>query len=209
MLRTFGVALLVMAWASPSMAATKVVKVAPGTVTGELSYASGQYWIRSGKETLCVMVDPPDEAALEPLVDSAVSFTGPIQLWSDQSRCVVIGPDFPEPAKTVTGPRIVPVVIGAHGQPDLDACLSMGAMTSPVAVRLAPDPAAATSVRLSAGQDAYLCGTSADGAWESIVVPPAPGADCGVSGAVETPHSYAGPCKSGWVPVEQVEVIAG
>lgn len=209
MLRKSVLILLVVAWASSSIAATRVIETARGSVTGVMSYGSGQYWITSGNHVLCVMVDPPDEAALEPLVDSQVSFVGPIQLWSDKSRCVVVGPDFPRPATAVAAPEITPVVIGAHGQPDLDACLSVGAISSPVGVRLAPSRSAVASVPLPAGQQVHLCGTSADGAWESVVIPAEPGQECGVSGAVETARPYAGPCMSGWVPAGNVQVIAG
>lgn len=209
MLRIGVLALSLVACTSVSFAATQVVRTAPGSVTGVLSYAAGQYWLQSGKEALCVMVDAPDEAALEPLVDARVAFTGPIQVWSDKSRCIVVGPDFPQPATRVSTVSHVPVVIGAHGQPDLDACLSVGATASAVAVRLAPDAGAAASVQVPAGQQVYLCGASADGRWESVVVPPRSGADCGVSRAVPAPRPYTGTCTSGWVPADQVQVIAG
>ena len=96
MLRKSVLALLLPLVATGAFAATGIVKVAPGTVAGVMSYAAGQYWIKSGKEALCVMVDPEDEPALEALVDTEVSFDGPIQTWSDKSRCIVVGPDFPK-----------------------------------------------------------------------------------------------------------------
>jgi hypothetical protein len=58
----------------------------------------------------------------------------------------------------------LPVRIGTHGQPELDACLSIGRSTSQVAVRLAPREQAAVSVILRKGQEVFLCGPSADGA---------------------------------------------
>jgi hypothetical protein len=189
--------------------AAPAVRTAPGTVTGEFSYAAGQYWIKAGSETVCVMVDESDEAALAPLNGKKIVFTGPIQTWPDRSRCVVVGPDFPRLAQAPTSVRPRPVTIGAHGQPDIDACPSIGAALAPVAVRLAPADAAGVVLKLAAGQDFYMCGATADGLWESVVVPPSSGADCGVSRAVKTPRPYAGPCKSGWVPARQVEVVAG
>ena len=209
MLQKLLLALLVVGSASSSVAAAKGVKTSPGSVSGVMSYSAGQYWIESGKEVLCVMVEPADEAALEPLIDAHVAFTGPDKVWPDKSRCIIVGPDFPKSTKKTSGAGVVPVVIGAHGQPDLDACLSVGAFPSAVAVRLAPSEGAGTSVQVPAGQEAYLCGASADGAWESVVIPSRPGQDCGVSGAVDAPRPYAGPCESGWVPAKQVEVIAG
>jgi hypothetical protein len=207
--RRIGLALVLAVSTSSAVATLKVIGTAPGALVGELSYAAGQYWLTSGREELCIMVEAPDEAALEPLVGQKISFTGPIQTWSDRSRCIVVGPDFPKPADTASRPRAMPVMIGAHGQPELDACLSIGALAAPAALRSAPDPAAGTSAQLLAGQTVHLCGASADGAWESIVVPPRAGQDCGVSAAVATPRPYAGPCKAGWVPAGDVEVLAG
>jgi len=209
MLRTTGFAIALAFSSLGAHAATKVVGTAPGSVSGVLSYASGQYWVESGSGTLCVLVDEADEAALAPMVGKKIAFTGPVRTWSDRSRCIVVGPDFPTLAAARPAAAAVPVVIGAHRQPDIDACPSLGVVTSAVAVRLAPGEGAGTAVRLAAGDAVYLCGASPDGAWESVVVPPTAGADCGVSGAVATPRPYRGSCKSGWVPARLVDVVAG
>lgn len=207
--RNYGFALVIALATFSAAAAAKVVKTEPGSVTGVLSYASGQYWISSGNETLCVMVDMSDEPTLERQIGKKVVFAGPIQTWSDKSRCIVVGPDFPKLADVPLRGLVQPVIIGAHGQPDIDACPSVGAAVTVVAVRLAPDEAASASARLQAGQAVYLCGTSPDGTWESVVVPASPGADCGVSRAVQRPRPYAGSCKSGWIQAEYVQVVAG
>jgi hypothetical protein len=105
--------------------------------------------------------------------------------------------------------RVQPVRIGANGQPGLDACPSTGQIASAVAARLAPTGQASVSLTLRAGQSVYLCGSSSDGAWESVVVPAREGQDCGVSRPVSFPRVYAGPCRSGWVPAGSVRVVAG
>lgn len=211
MRRCYGLALILAVAALDAAASPKVINTAPGAVTGMLSYASGQYWLAVGKETMCVMVDPEDEAALEPLAGKRVEFSGAIQTWSDRSRCIVVGPDFPR-AAGARAPALSagrPVIIGAHGQPDIDACPSVGAAMSSLAVRLAPAATAGVTSRLQTGQMLYMCGASADGAWESVVIPASPGPDCGFSGAVAEPRPYRGSCKSGWVEAKYVEVIAG
>lgn len=211
MLRHCGLALTLIIATFDASASLKVIKTAPGTVAGVLSYASGQYWITAGTEPVCIMVDADDEAELEPLAGQRVEFSGPIQVWSDRSRCIVVGPAFPKAAVAPAPPRSParPVIIGAHGQPDIDACPSVGAAVSPVAVRLAPVATAGIAVRLQAEQTMYLCGASADGTWESVVIPASPGADCGVAGPVEAPRPYRGSCKSGWIEATYVDVVAG
>jgi hypothetical protein len=207
----YGFALLLIVATLDASASLKVINTAPGAVAGTLSYASGQYWLAAGKETMCVMVDPDDEAALAPLAGKKVEFSGPIQTWSDHSRCIVVGPAFPQAAR-VPAPMLGkarPVTIGAHGQPDIDACPSVGAALSSVAVRLAPATVAGVAARLDTGQSFYMCGSSPDGVWESVVIPASAGADCGVSGAVAKPRPYRGPCKSGWVEAKYIEVVAG
>lgn len=105
--------------------------------------------------------------------------------------------------------RVEPVRIGVHGDSDLDACLSVGRTTSAVVARLAPSETAATSVSLAANQAIFLCGTSSDGAWESIVIPDKSGQDCGVSHPVARPAIYSGPCRTGWIPMKNIRIVAG
>lgn len=113
-------------------------------------------------------------------------------------------------ASTVPVPsRVEPVRIGIHGEPELDACLSIGQTTSAVGVRLAPTDTAAVSFSLKAGKDVYLCGSSSDGEWESVVIPKKAGQDCGVSSPIVAPIIYMGPCRSGWIPANRIRVVAG
>lgn len=79
----------------------KLLATETGTVNGVLSYASMQYWVQSGKETICVMYDDKDEERLMPLNGKKVTFTGPVQTWSNQKakRCIVVGPNYPKEVK--------------------------------------------------------------------------------------------------------------
>ena len=105
--------------------------------------------------------------------------------------------------------RVEPVRIGVHGNPDLDACLGVGRTTSAVSARLAPSDSASISVSLEANQELYLCGSSPDGEWESVVIPNKAGHDCGVSTPVTVPRIYTGPCRSGWLPSKHIQILAG
>ena len=77
----------------------KLLSTDSGTVTGTLSYAAGQYSLQTEKETLCVMYDAGDDAKLAPLNGVKVSFTGPIQVWSDKKRCILVNPIYPKAVK--------------------------------------------------------------------------------------------------------------
>lgn len=111
---------------------------------------------------------------------------------------------------TEAGGHRVPVMLGIHGEPELDACLSMGVAPREVQVREAPSAKARVVLTLAKGQEAFLCDSSKDGRWEGIVVPPSPGFDCGISGEWGPgPTPYRGPCKSGWVPEGTVPAVAG
>lgn len=79
----------------------KLLSTETGTVSGTLSYASMQYWIQSGKETICVMYDDKDEDRLMALNGKKVTFSGPVQTWNNQKakHCIVVGPNYPKEVK--------------------------------------------------------------------------------------------------------------
>ena len=111
----------------------------------------------------------------------------------------------------VRDPR--PVRIATHEQPDLDACLSMARVVEAggtgLAVRAAPDGAAAVTDEIAVGAVVFLCDASEDEVWSGVVYPQTEDQDCGLGSGVETPKPYDGPCKSGWVLAERVPVEAG
>ena len=110
----------------------------------------------------------------------------------------------------------VPVMLhSVHDDPD--AC-SFGAVLpwrgpagDSVDVRSGPGPQYPVVDRLPTGHEFSLCGGSKG--WMGVVYRPqgvVKGFDCGPLGTpVPEPLEYRGPCKSGWVPMEKVEVIAG
>ena len=110
----------------------------------------------------------------------------------------------------------VPVRIGTHEQPDLDACLSVGEVSGLkpggdgfLAVRSGPGTKYALTDKLSAGRRLHLCDEKVDGEWIGIVYTDDDTLDCGVSSPVESPRVYRGTCKSGWVNKRWVRVVAG
>ncbi|MBK8283680.1 MAG: integron [Ahniella sp.] len=109
--------------------------------------------------------------------------------------------------------EVRPVRIATHEQPDLDACLSMARVVEAggtgLAVRAAPDGAAAVTDEIAVGAVVFLCDTSEDEVWSGVVYPQTEDQDCGLGSGVETPKPYDGPCKSGWVLADRVPVEAG
>lgn len=120
----------------------------------------------------------------------------------------------PAQAEQMNGDR--PVLVGKDG-PDMDACGAVGKVfgldrekDEQLVVRLAPHPAGSETDQLDSATLVWLCDT--DGDWQGIVYPQ--GAyqdlgDCRVSGPAAEPHSYAGPCKHGWVLARYLELVAG
>lgn len=106
-----------------------------------------------------------------------------------------------------------PVAVGEHGSPGLDACLSIGKVSVGTAkhalLRVAPSPSAEVSARIENGALVYLCSSSDDGKWHGVVLGPEADEDCGVTSPVEKGSVYSGPCKSGWIEVQAIEVVAG
>ncbi|WP_342359736.1 SH3 domain-containing protein [Terrarubrum flagellatum] len=106
----------------------------------------------------------------------------------------------------------VPVMLG--GNPDFDACPSLGQI-----VGLDPNGDGFLSVRSGPGGQPYreidrlfngnkvaVCGNR--GLWYQIVYP-AGGADCGVGTPWPVRQAYTGPCNYGWVHSRYVRIIAG
>ncbi len=121
-------------------------------------------------------------------------------------------------ANTATlSPGVQAVRIG-EGGPAYPACTSMGTVTnlSPAGetylpLRAAPFAEADETARLGEGATLFLCSRSLDQRWQGVVVPPAnaPASDCGVTAALASARSYAGPCRSGWVLSSFVRPSAG
>lgn len=108
--------------------------------------------------------------------------------------------------------------VGLEG-PDSDACVGIGRI-SRTNLNLTPDgklpvyPTPMAYIRaadhLEADTLVWLC--EAAGEWQGIVY--ASGdfqdlGDCRVSTPVTVPQAYAGPCKSGWVAANSLQLVAG
>lgn len=109
------------------------------------------------------------------------------------------------------GDVFVPVRIG--DDPDLDACASLGRVTGAkdpkVAVHSGPADSFPTVDSVVNGQWLFVCSTSYDQEWLGVVYSDDESMDCGVASPVSPAKPYDGPCKSGWVPVTSVEIVAG
>lgn len=107
-----------------------------------------------------------------------------------------------------------PVLIG-EGGPRFDACQALGRVEGlrgrALPVRSAPFDRAAEAGTLEEGARVYICTRSIDQQWLGVVIPgsgdDAP--DCGVTSPVRTKRNYDGPCASGWVESNFVQLIAG
>ncbi|MCG8274120.1 integron [Aquamicrobium sp. NLF2-7] len=98
------------------------------------------------------------------------------------------------------------------GGDDLDGCASNGVVVGLkaagdgfLAVRAGPGIGHAKIDQLHNGDAIFVC-TSA-GAWMGIVY--GGGRECGVSSPIVPARLYTGPCKSGWVHRNFIEVTAG
>lgn len=123
---------------------------------------------------------------------------------------------LPLAAASAAPPREVPVIVGE--QPDLDACGAWAEVhgLNPkgdgfLAVRAGPGVAFAMRDRLRERAGVFVCGSTADGIWLSVVHPHKgqDAADCGVSRALPTPRAYRGPCGWGWVRADWIRILAG
>ncbi|MCR2834549.1 hypothetical protein [Parerythrobacter lacustris] len=94
---------------------------------------------------------------------------------------------------------------------DLDACtLGMVANVGPdssAMVRTGPDSEYDTIDYLADGDLVWVC--QSDGEHYGIVYSSDPDLDCEVSSPVEATVNYSGPCDTGWVMSDWVEIIAG
>jgi hypothetical protein len=98
------------------------------------------------------------------------------------------------------------------GGDDMDACASNGVVAglkpgggNVLAVRSGPGVSHASFDQLHNGDAVFLC--TGEGAWYGIVY--GGGRDCGVSSPIVPARTYDGPCKSGWVHRDFIEVTAG
>jgi hypothetical protein len=103
----------------------------------------------------------------------------------------------------------VPVMLVAD---DLDPC-GLGVVKGLKAggdgflsVRARPSAKGRELDRLRNGDEVYICADKGD--WIGIVYS-RPRRDCGVTSAVARRSAYAGPCNSGWVHRNWVELVAG
>lgn len=97
------------------------------------------------------------------------------------------------------------------GGDDMDACASNGVVVGLkangdnfLAVRKGPGTRHAKIDELRNGDEVFIC--TGDGAWMGIVYG---GRDCGVSSPIVPARIYRGPCRSGWVHQDFIEVTAG
>ena len=119
------------------------------------------------------------------------------------------------------GSKRTPVMVG--GNAEFDACPSLG-MVVKLGPRRAQDPKSGfLSVRSGPGGAAYfemdrlhngdeilICGSS--GPWQAVVYPGRGQTmeDCGPLGSpIRVRRAYEGPCRSGWIHRNYVEVTAG
>ena len=112
-------------------------------------------------------------------------------------------------------PAMVPVMVGA--QAELNACTSIGLGKAALIVRAAPSLSARAVITLAKTHLIWICERREKAKWYGIVyglaavsrsktgLPPA----CGVNGPIAKAKAYSGACKSGWVPADAVETIAG
>ena len=110
-----------------------------------------------------------------------------------------------------------PVLIG-EGGPRFDACQNEGRVKGlrggTLPVRNAPFDRADQVGEIAEGRQVHICTRSLDQQWLGVVIMPAPdGADsdvdCGVSSPVRAKRNYDGPCDSGWIESNYVQLIAG
>lgn len=109
-------------------------------------------------------------------------------------------------------PRAVAVMVG--GDEVLDACGSQGRVHGLksggdgfLAVRAGPGAAYAMTDKLGEDREVMMCGRR--GEWIAVVYGDARLGRCGVSAPIAGRQAYRGPCKSGWVHGQWIELMAG
>ena len=108
----------------------------------------------------------------------------------------------------IASSKLVPVIIGQRG-PEIDACPSSGKLSERSSLRKGPGQKFDPVSNLDKGTKFHVCGASKDGKWTSVILAQDGFLDCQASSPTPKPHAYSGPCASGWLPTEHVEIIAG
>jgi len=101
-----------------------------------------------------------------------------------------------------------PVRIGLDAE--LDACPSNGQLSGQdtITIHEAPNADARGVAQGEPGMQVHICETMPG--WYGVVwTGTTPADDCGVGGHISTAKNYDGPCRSGWVPEQNVELTAG
>lgn len=122
---------------------------------------------------------------------------------------------FPGSVALADEPEKAPF-IGRDG-PEMDACGGIASVfgrdsrgREALPVREHPDEYARKKDDLPPRTLVWLC--DADGEWQGIVYPSGEFQelqDCRVSSPIAEPRAYAGPCKSGWVLANRLQLVAG
>ncbi len=103
-----------------------------------------------------------------------------------------------------------PVRIGIDGEHGMDACHTNGRISGQdtVGVVGAPEAGAARADGVEPGQTVDICERLPG--WYGVVYRKGSDtANCGTGENLPGPRDYVGPCRSGWVPENNVEVTAG
>jgi hypothetical protein len=105
--------------------------------------------------------------------------------------------------------RTEPVMLLADA--NMDACSGRADIigNAPQAVHGGPSPSHPVIDRLPAGTSVWLCDGRHYPAWTGIIYSSDPTLDCNVSAPVDHDQTYRGPCESGWVPSNALELTAG
>ena len=107
---------------------------------------------------------------------------------------------------------IVPVPVG--GERDGDAC---GSLARPIglkahgdgflSLRAGPATSYRELLRLTVRDELFLC--TSQGEWAGVVMRDRGGKDCGTGSPAPIRRNYHGPCRSGWVALRYLHVVAG
>ncbi|HKY86627.1 MAG TPA: integron [Pseudorhodoplanes sp.] len=118
---------------------------------------------------------------------------------------------FPSEAQEARIRPQVPIMVG--GDPDMDACGSVGAVEGLdplgdgfLAVKAAPSLKAARIDKLHNGKHVHICQVAGD--WYGIVYGNTR-QDCNVSTPWPRALPYTGPCRSGWAHKRWIRAYAG
>ena len=102
------------------------------------------------------------------------------------------------------GVRFVPVSVVREKVVDFDRCLALAEVKEPVTLRNRPSPWSISLTELKTGQLATVC--SHDNYWAGIILR----ADtCKLTEDFEETGSLPTGCKTGWVPMSVLSLLAG